>query len=97
MSNDPKSSSKPSVPVPAGPAGAEPIPVARVRFIKEIDIGGKDVATGISSGGAMNEKRWEIHYLPWMRHHRILYFNPNDKGAVTRETYVHESLCYWDK
>ncbi len=74
----------------------EPVPVKVLRFTGPTDIPGSDVSMSLKSGGQVNQKRWDISYLPFMRHHRIVYFVA---GSTTpaQVAYVHESrVSMWE-
>lgn len=73
----------------APPPGAVGIPVRVLRFRQPIDIPGADVVTSCNSNGKSNQRRWEIEYQPWMRHHKVTYRDPARESAEVG--YVHES------
>lgn len=70
--------------------GRVEMPVAVLKFTGSTDVPGDDARSSLKSGGATNQRRWNITYLPWMRHHRIEYFEAN-KDKPTKVGYVHES------
>jgi hypothetical protein len=65
------------------------VAVKRVKFAGPTDLPGIDVAAGLNSGGAVNQRRWDIVYLPQMRHFKFTYIDPNK--AERQTAYVHES------
>ncbi len=60
--------------------------MAVLKFVAPTDVPGNDSTSSCKSGGRLNEKRWEIAYLPWIRHFRVNYFPPN---ATTPHTIAH--------
>ncbi len=66
------------------------LPVATLKFVVPTDIPGEESKSGVKSGGPLNQRRWEVAYLPWMRHHRITFFEAN-KTEPSVTGYVHES------
>lgn len=81
-----KTNDKPNTPpgpVPAAaislPRSGEAIPVKILKFKQPNDVPGDDATSGIRAGGPMNQRRWEITYLPGMHHHMIVYYVPDPK------------------
>lgn len=72
----------PSAP-PAPATGREPIRVETLRFRQSVDLPGQNGKTSISWGQKHGAGAYEVHYLPWMRHHRVTYFERN-KGPQVR-------------
>lgn len=94
MSDDKNQSSKKPDPAPAASSGPE-IAVKVMRFVAPTDVPGKDVATSLTAGGPENRARWAIHYLPQLRHFRIVWSAPS-RPSLTG--FVHETrIGSWER
>ncbi len=90
MSTDPKlTEKKPD----ALTAGGKSIPVRVLRFREPMDIPGKNVATSVTTSTQANVSRWDIEYLPHLRHHRVTY-QPLD--GAPQVLMLHETTCSWE-
>lgn len=64
------------------------IAVRSMRFTKPIDIPGKSVTESCDSEQRGGGKRWDISFIPAMRHHLITCH----EGERVTTAYVHESM-----
>ncbi len=80
---------------PKTPSRAEAIAVRVLKFDRPTDVPGKNVADSVTCKPvAEGGRRWEVEFQPWIRHHRITYFEP-DKNATPDVMFIHESRCTW--
>lgn len=68
---------------------ADEVPVRVLRFLRSIDVPGKDGAMALAARTEMNRPSWALHYLPAQRHFRIVYSAPQ---RPTIKAYVHETV-----
>lgn len=66
----------------------KPVPVKIIRFREPTDGAGFSVASALSTTQNNRPTRYTLHYLPMIRHHRIV-FTPNTGDPQV--TYVPES------
>lgn len=64
--------------------GSDPIPVRVLKFAQSTDIPGKAGASSCMHIPQAQHRRYEIAYMPWLRHHRITYIS----GAEAQEPEV---------
>ena len=70
------------------------IPVRVLRFAVPVDGPGLSVASSCSSRVAKADSRFEIAYLPWLRHHQITYHPPEGAAVVVMVPECH--VKSWD-
>lgn len=73
------------------------IAVSRIRFLREggIDLpGGKYGATAVAATTQENRGTFELHFIPRLRHHRIVFRDPRGGAATTMM--VPEQWCSWE-
>ena len=76
--------------------GRVEIAVSILKLVAPTDIPGNDSTSSVKAGGKLNERRWEIAYLPWMRHFKVSYFMPNQTEA-TKVMHIHETrVSIWE-
>jgi hypothetical protein len=76
--------------------GRVEIVVSILKLVAPTDVPGNDSTSSVKAGGKLNERRWEIAYLPWMRHFRITYLMPNQTTA-TKVMHLHETrVSIWE-
>lgn len=76
----------------AAPAG---IPVAILRFVKPSPAPGYAVTPDVRSETAKDRRRWEVTFIPQMRHHRVAYWKVGAKEPAVR--FFHETqVASWD-
>lgn len=72
---------------PATPAAdrgpREPIPVGVIRFRQSVDVPGGQGKMSVTWGEKRGAGTYEIHFLPWLRHHRVTYLERN-KAPLSR-------------
>lgn len=74
--------------------GGKSIPVKTLWFRVSTDVPGKSGASSVTtSPDARPGQRWEVEFLPHMRHHRVTWYSP-DGESVARM--IHESQCTWE-
>jgi hypothetical protein len=72
-----------------------PIDVDVLRFAESMDAQGISVQSAISRNKTGKRTRYTIYYLPWMRHFRTEYQDPNREKPLI--SYIHESrVKSWD-
>lgn len=73
----------------------ERIPVAVLRFAIPMDTSGLSVASSCSSRLSKKDSRFEITYLPWLRHHEIKFF-PSGEDAPRISLVPDVHVKSWD-
>lgn len=78
-------------------AGSSDIPpgiqVKRIKLYRPMQVPGRQADEDIKAETHPNKKRWEIQFVPQIRHHRITYWdgrNDEPEIAYVHETHVHE-------
>lgn len=71
------------------------IPVAVLRFLKPTQYPGHAVSPIVKTELAKNRRRWEVEFIPQIRHFKISYFAPDtDKVEIVM---LHETrVDNWD-
>lgn len=72
------------------------IPVYVLRFQQSTDLPKKPGASSVKQEFAFNKPRYTIEFLPWMRHHKITFFESGQEQPSGPAIYVHESRCTWE-
>lgn len=81
--------SSPPLEVPRG------IPVAVLRFAKPTQVPGHAVAPVIKTETSKSGKRWEIEFIPQLRHHRVTFYGVRDEPPQV--LMIHETrIDNWD-
>jgi hypothetical protein len=76
---------------PARQSRPEAIRVRRLTFTRAMDMPGMSMPNQVTAkDGAKNATRFEIEYQPWVRHHRVAWFEPG-KDEPTAVRMIHES------
>lgn len=89
MSNEKPAEKNPNSPL---------VPVKVVRFVRDIDIPGRGLASAINGAQDKSEtsKSWKVDFDRSIRHHRIAYYPPGKKEPE-RVVYVPaEQVSSWD-
>lgn len=74
----------------------QPIPVKSLstQAGATVDFAGKHGSQSVTwTWGGGTGKGWEIHYLPWLRHHRVVFHHGDGKG--TDVTMIPETWVSW--
>jgi hypothetical protein len=75
------------------PAG---MPVATLRFVKPTQVPGMAVTPTLQSHTAKNKRRWDIEFIPQIRHFKITYTPPEPGGAVRTLMVQETRVDTWD-
>ena len=73
------------------------IAVSRLRFLREggVDLpGGNYGKNAIAATSQENRGTFELHYLPRLRHHRIVFRDPRGGAPITMM--IPEQWCSWE-
>lgn len=94
MSN-PEKNQKPATPdTQSNPASRTElprgIPVALLRFVRPLQVPGQQSGDSVKAETLANGRRWEIEFIPQMRHHKITFFDAERQKDGPDVGFVHE-------
>lgn len=77
-------------------AKAIEVPVKMIKLHNKLDIPGRGFTSSVVTTDQVNTRRWQVHYIPSLRHHRIVCWEPGE-GVTPTVVYVHEShVASWE-
>jgi len=77
-------------------AQREAIAVKLIKFVRAIDVPGRNATEGIVVKNPTNQDRWEVSFLPWLRSFEVRFF-PANKESAPRAAFVPESqVAIWE-
>jgi hypothetical protein len=85
---------RPAPPQPANiPAG---IPVRRLNLVRPMQVPGYPATQAVETRELANGERWEIEFIPQLRHHRITHW-PAQLAKPVKTEYLHEQhVVTWE-